>query len=496
MFNRKKLLSLSLAVITAFTILPSTTAFACTTVLVGKKATTDGSTIMARNEDSDSANPKIVQVHEATTNPKGATFNSKVNDFSFELPKNARRYTSTPEWTDESGVYEEAGTNSSGVAMTATETISYNKKIERLDPVNEKDGIMEEAMVTCVLPYIKSAKDGVNFLGNIVTKYGSAELNGIGFSDQNDVWWMEIVSGHHWVAQRIPDNKYAVIANQTAIRDVDLTDAANFMCDENFIAFVRDNKLADNPEKLNIRDVFGTNNKDDAIYNICRVWDGQRILNPSTKNKYSITSKKLPFLRKPDSKISVHDVATVLRSHYNGTKYDPYTNAKSNYRPIMVQQTMESHIIQWRPNMPAEISGIQWQALGTPEHSIYIPLYSGITDVAPELKNAATADNPTYDNAYWIFKTTDVLSTPYYKTYMKKYVNPTFTTIEKQLDENIKASDEKAIELYKSNPTDKETLLNYLTEESKKNADYTLKKVIKLNNKMFIKSTNARNKMK
>jgi dipeptidase len=187
-------------------------------------------------------------------------------------------------------------------------------------------------------------------------------------------------------------------------------------------------------------------------------------------------------------------VATVLRSHYNGTKYDPYDKAKGDYRAIMVQTTMESNIIQFRQDMPNEIAGVQLQALGSPEHSIYIPLYSGITDVAPALKNAATADNPSYDNAYWIFKTTDVLATPYYKSYMKKFVNPTFEKIEKQLDMNLQASDEKAVELYKSNPADKEALLNYLTEESLRNTDYTLNKVIKLNNKMFIKSTDSRNK--
>ena len=251
-------------------------------------------------------------------------------------------------------------------------------------------------------------------------------------------------------------------------------------------------KIINLQSQFNLRDVFSTNDKEDAKYNICRVWDGQRLLTESVEDKYSITSKKIPFLQKADDKIEVSDVRDIFRSHFNGTDYDPYTKAKGSYRPIMVQRNVETHIIQWRPDMPVPISGIQWEALGSSEHSIFVPLYSGITDVADQFKNEASL-TPSYDNAYWIFKTTDVLSTPYYKTYMKKYVNPTFEKIEKKLDQNVEASDKSALEMYKANPDDQAGLEQYLTEETKRNSEYTFNQVVKLNNKMFIKSTDARN---
>jgi hypothetical protein len=78
---------------------------------------------------------------------------------------------------------------------------------------------------------------------------------------------------------------------------------------------------------------------------------------------------------------------------------------------------------------------------------------------------------------------------------MKKYVHPAFEKIEKKLNENIEASDRAALEMYQSNPADTEALENYLTGETVKNMDYTLDKVVKLNNKMFIKSTNSRNSL-
>lgn len=58
-------------------------------------------------------------------------------------------------------------------------------------------------MVTVVLPYIKSARDGVQRLGKIIEKHGAAEADGILFADRDEAWYMEIGSGHYWVAQRI-----------------------------------------------------------------------------------------------------------------------------------------------------------------------------------------------------------------------------------------------------------------------------------------------------
>lgn len=79
-------------------------------------------------------------------------------------------------------------------------------------------------MVTVVLPYIKSARAGVERLGKIVQEHGAAEADGILFADKDEAWYMEIGSGHHYVAQRIPDDSYAVVANQLAIQVIDFND--------------------------------------------------------------------------------------------------------------------------------------------------------------------------------------------------------------------------------------------------------------------------------
>ena len=112
--------------------------------------------------------------------------------------------------------------------MSATESAYANRRVLGYDPLI-KSGIAEEAMINVVLPFVKTAREGVERLGKIVSEYGAAEANGILFSDENEVWYFEIGSGHYWVAQQIPADSYAVVANQLSIQEIDFSDHDNFM---------------------------------------------------------------------------------------------------------------------------------------------------------------------------------------------------------------------------------------------------------------------------
>ncbi|WP_269322748.1 C69 family dipeptidase [Lactobacillus delbrueckii] len=142
---------------------------ACTTVVVGKKATTDGSTLVARNEDI-GAWAKHFYVHQATSNGP-TTYVSEDNGFKTSLPKTALRYTSTPDGEQVNGqsIFGENGVNSENVAMSATESGTTNKKGLKADNL-VKNGISEASMLDVILPYIHSAKEGVQRLGQIVEK--------------------------------------------------------------------------------------------------------------------------------------------------------------------------------------------------------------------------------------------------------------------------------------------------------------------------------------
>ncbi|MBT8904409.1 peptidase C69 [Lactobacillus delbrueckii subsp. bulgaricus] len=166
----------------------ATSVKACTTVVVGKKATTDGSTLVARNEDV-GAWSKHFYVHQATSNGP-TTYVSEDNGLKTSLPKTALRYTSTPDGEQVNGqwIFGESGINSENVAMSATESGTTNKKGLKADNL-VKNGISEASMLDVILPYIHSAKEGVQRLGQIVEKQGSAENNGVIFSDKNEIWY-------------------------------------------------------------------------------------------------------------------------------------------------------------------------------------------------------------------------------------------------------------------------------------------------------------------
>lgn len=340
----------------------------CTSILIGKNATVDGSVIIGRNEDAKTAWPKHLAFNSHQT-IKNNIFKSKDNKFQMELPNERFSYSSTPEWTDKYGVFEEDGINEYHVAMSATESAYANDRVMAMDPFDEEKGILEEAMVTVVLPYIKSAREGVERLGKIVQKHGAAEADGILFADRDEAWYMEIGSGHHYVAQRIPDDSYAVVANQLAIQIIDFNDKDNFITSPRIQEFVYQNNLWPKDKPFNFRLIFGTHDDSDLTYNTPRVWSGQKLLTPSIDQDPE--SFDLPFIRKPDHPISIQDAQRVLSDHFNGTPYD-LTNSKNEgqpaYRPIAVATTQESHLLQLRgENMT------HWLAMGIAAQSVYIP---------------------------------------------------------------------------------------------------------------------------
>lgn len=311
---------------------------ACTSMIVGKDASIDGSIMIARNEDSKASWPKNYVMHGHQDFSTSQIFKSPDNDFQLPLPQTKAKYSATPEWTDKFGLFEENGFNEYGVAMSATESTYTNDLVLGADPLI-KNGIGEEAMITVVLPYVKTAREAISRLGAIIERYGTSESNGILFTDQNEAWYMETAGGHQWVAQRIPDDGYAVIANQMAIQTIDFDDPDQFMWANGIREFVQTNHL--NPDKsgstFNFRRIFGTADLSDTYYNTPRVWYGLKLFSP--EQSFSPTSQEMPFINRANRKLSVLDVQDFLSSHYQGTPYDPIGEGseadKHHFRPIV-----------------------------------------------------------------------------------------------------------------------------------------------------------------
>lgn len=147
------------------------------------------------------------------------------------------RYTTCPNVNRSEGIWAATGINEANVGMTATETITTNPRVLGADPMveyrkaksrREKDipgGIGEEDLVVLVLPYIHSAREGVVRLGKLLEQYGTYESNGIAFNDDKEVWWMETIGGHHWIARRVADDECVIMPNQFGLDRFDFADA-------------------------------------------------------------------------------------------------------------------------------------------------------------------------------------------------------------------------------------------------------------------------------
>lgn len=398
----------------------------CTTILVGKKASYDGSTMIARNDDSGSGHftPKKFVVVKPEDQPK--TYRSVISHVEIDLPKDPMRYTSVPNAVAGNGIWAASGVNEANVAMTATETITSNPRVLGADPLviyhpseNGSEeipgGIGEEDIVCLVLPYIHSAREGVKRLGMLLEKYGTYEMNGIAFQDQDEIWWLETIGGHHWMAKKVPDNMYVVMPNQLGIDSFDLEDALSLqeshMCSADLREFIETYHLDLSLDgRFNPRDAFGSHDDADHVYNTPRAWFMLRYLNPHTKvwdgplAEYTPLSDDLPWCMIPEKKLTVEDVKYALSSHYQGTPYDPYraygeTSMRGAYRSIGINRNDFLAVIQMRPGHKPGCGTIKWLAFASNAFNVLVPFYADIDDTPAYFSN--TTGEVSTENFYW-----------------------------------------------------------------------------------------------
>ena len=401
-------------------------------------------------------------------------YTSVISHVQIDLPDNPMRYTAVPNALEGEGIWAGAGVNAANVAMTATETIASNERVLGADPLvvykpasaaaqspaeetlrsgpalsgeetdrddasdNDSDnaymqpgGIGEEDLVTIVLPYIHSAREGVLRTASLLEKYGTYEMNGMAFADVNEIWWMETLGGHHWIAKRVPDDQYVVMPNESGIDSFDLDDAfgegTDHLCSADLREFIAENHLILDMNKeqdsaaggplsapvsgtFNPRLAFGTQSDADHVYNTPRAWYMLRYFNPRTAKwdgpdaEFGPRDNDLPWSMKPERRITVEDFKYILSSHFQGTPYDPYnecgdTSMRGAFRVIGVNRTDFLALLQLRPYVPEEIRAVEWLTFGSNVFNTFVPFYTNTEKVPAYL---ATTDGEVDTNSfYW-----------------------------------------------------------------------------------------------
>lgn len=391
----------------------------CTTILVGKDATIDGSTMIARSEDGGST---IIPEAFIAVNPeeqpkhyKAVISGQEIDDE--DLLPNPMRYTSAPDASGKHGIWAAAGINDATVAMTATETITTNSRIQGIDPLVEEGGLGEEDFVTLTLPYIHSAREGVKRLGYLIEKYGTYEMNGSAFADHDEVWYIETIGGHHWAARRIPDDAYVAAPNRLNIDFFDFNDEENFMCSSDLLDIINEYHLNPDYQGYNLRHIFGSSTIKDAHYNNPRAWYIHRYFDPEWEGEPG--DQDQPFITYAKKKISPEDIKFLESSHYQDTKYDVYSTTnteaeKKLFRPIGINRNFETHILQIRNDVEEGIAGVQWLAFGPNTFNCFVPFYTNVTTTP-----ASFQTGPDFDltKIFWLNKLNAQLGDTNYKVY-------------------------------------------------------------------------------
>lgn len=432
----------------------------CTTIIIGQEQTADGSMIVARSEDWDAMEAKNYEIFEGTDNgPR--EFVAKDSPFRCELPEKALGYSALSPYNLH-GHWGSAGFNTAGVGMSATESIFSSDEILKHDPLVE-NGVAENSVFNITLPYVHTAREGVERLGMLIEKYGIAEGFGIGFVDSKEIWYLETACGHRWLACRMPRDQYFVTGNQSRFRTYDPNDKENYLASADLIEFAEKHGLY-NPAQgaFDFHEAYARDIKLDTTYNYPRVWGLQQFFSPEIKN--DVTKNTFPVFAKAAHKVTLTELRTAFRFHYNNTEHDPYLNSnpKEPYRPVSIFRTTQTHLLQVRPELPQAIGCVNYVAMGMADLGVFLPLYQGITSY-PEAYTKGNGESSD-DSAYWKFRKIMVLGMTNYNKYAP-VIKEAYAKFEAETDQRQREMEEEYLRIYKTQPLHAQDLLQAFSDK-------------------------------
>ena len=470
----------------------ATAAVACTNFIVAKGASTDGSVMCTYNADDYGMFIGLAH-YAAGTHQKGEM--RKVIDWD------TKKYHG--EIPEAPVTYNVIG-NINEFQVTIGET-TYGGREEMVDTT----GIIDYgSLIYIALQRSRTAREAIKVMTSLAEKYGyNSEGETFTICDPNEAWIMEMMGcgGDKkqkvvWVAVRVPDNAICGHANQSRI-GVFSQYQTEVLHSKNVVSFARQKGWYKGTDKdFSWKNTYAFPDFSGRRWCEARVWsffnhhkDMSRWL-PWAIGKDK-NAEDMPLWIVPNKKLSVQDLESDMRDHYEGTELSvadgkdmgggiwqmPYrptplafkVNGKSyfNERPTSTQQTGFSYVSQMRSWLPREIGGVLWFGNDDGNMIAYTPIYCGNT-VQPECYNTPGADAVTFSmrNAYWVC---NWVSNMVYPRYSMMF--PSLKTVRDSLEAsyfaNQAAVEAKAKELYKDN---KDAAIKYLNDYSNQKAQQML----------------------
>ncbi len=462
---KKWLFKLALVAMT-FLLLPIQAVQACCGFIIGRQLTKDGTTLFGRTEDypyypNGGKHNKNYVVVDAKNYNEGDQIEDESNGFTYPHAANEMKYTATYDSArgdGSNGAFGEHGFNEAGVSMTATVTAIPNKKVLSTDPLKE-NGLPEAAMLDVILPRVKTAREGVELLAKVIEEKGSAEGNVVVFADQNETWYMEILSGHQYVAVKVPEDKYAVFANTYYLGHVDLNDTENVIASKDVekVAKESGNYKTDKDGNFHIAKSYGPEKY--AEGDRSRTYAGITLLDPDSKVTYEDDEYELfRSPTDPNKKYTLEDAFALQRNrfeHLNGrfvpddqigvkkqgddgsndtVRKDQYKYALGN------ENVIDAHVYQINPNLPKSFGGTVWLGMGPSRNTPYVPFYGNVKDTYEAFKPQTATYDP--NSWYWTVWHIDQMAINNQDLFGKSIQNH-WKALEEQLIIEQKVSDAK-----------------------------------------------------
>ena len=382
--------------------------------------------------------------------------------------------------------------------------------------LNNPDAIMDYgSLIYITLQRARTAREAIRLMDELTQKYGYySEGESFSIADKEEAWIMEMVGkgaekGSVWVARRIPDGYISGHANQSRITTFPLNDPENCLYSKDVISFARKMGWFDGKdEEFSFRDAYCPLDFGGLRGCEARVWSAFNILGKGKfayedggslveKDSYDYVdyamghnpANNMPLWIKPAAKVSVKDVADVMRDHYEGTPMDmtqdigaggnalPYRwrpmgftydgKEYTNERAIATQQTAFWFVGQSRGNYPDVLGGIIWFGTDDAATSYVTPIYTN-SEIVPECFREGNGDMLTYSStsSFWL---NNRVANACYKmyNYMAPFVRKHIDRFENsQISEGVPQTDAKALELY-NDIAEKE-----MKKQSRKNPGY------------------------
>lgn len=492
-------------VLSAAMLLASSGAFACSNLIVGKKASVDGSVMVSYNADDYGMFGHLCH-YPAGSHPKGSM--RQIYDW-------------------DSGVYhgeiEEAPVtynvigNINEFQLSIGET-TYGGREEMVDST----GILDYgSLIYVTLQRAKTAREAISVMTSLVEKYGyNSEGETFSICDPNEAWIMEMQGtgagskGVVWVALRIPDDAICAHANQSRIGKFNMKDKKNVLYSKNVISYARKMGWFNGKDsEFSWKNTYAFPDFSGRRFCDARVWsffnhyaDGFDRYLPWALGKDK-DAEDMPLWIVPNRKLSVADVENGMRDHYEGTAlaldttnigsgiYEmPYrptpltftVDGKQyfNERPISTQQTAFTFVSQLRSWLPREIGGVLWFGNDDANMVAYTPVYCGNT-TQPTCYNTKGVDAVTFsaDNAFWLC---NMVSNMVYPRYSQLF--PELKAVRDSLETSYFANqtsiEKQAADLYL---TDKAAALKLLNNYSNAKADEMLANWKRLATRIIVK---------